>query len=291
MQDKADLFTDMAERILSNVEGVNFAGVFWHETNVQFLHEYEGGQDADATRGADPTEGQADREAWQGRTVREGVAAADQQRRAGQSGDAVSSQLEEDLTLQQAAGVPPRGDINVNDLNNIRIRLFETEDLSTFLHESGHLYLEMLAELSTIEGADPSLAKDFSNVLDWLGVSSREEITAEHHDKWAQSYEEYLREGKAPSVELANAFSKFTAWLTTLYRRLRSAGQLPQAALNPEIADIFDRLLASEEQIEEAQQVSSMLPVFKEAATGEMTEKEYDAYQSDLQRASEASNT
>ena len=198
----------------------------------------------------------------------------------------------DDVILQQRIDqdVPPaRGDI-LTDLNNVRIRLFEAEDMSTFLHESGHLYFEMLGSLAERPGADPKLVEDFKTVLDWLGANNKSEITTAQHEKWAQSYEEYLREGKSPSVRLTEAFSKFTAWLTTLYRRLRVAGSLPDAALTDEIRDVFDRLLATEEQIEEAQRVSAMLPVFDSAASGELTETEYNAYGNAVERASNAAH-
>jgi hypothetical protein len=80
------------------------------------LSVVEGGQDGDATRTADQSEGPRDRDAWQGRTVREGVAAADRQRRAGQSGDTASGQLEEDLTLKQSHFPAKRELVKVNQV-------------------------------------------------------------------------------------------------------------------------------------------------------------------------------
>jgi len=48
-------------------------------------------------------------------------------------------------TLSQPdGGIGPRGPINFSDADNILINLFKSENLSTFLHGSGHLYLKMM---------------------------------------------------------------------------------------------------------------------------------------------------
>jgi hypothetical protein len=193
---------------------------------------------------------------------------------------------------QEVAGKPPRADINLTDLDNVRIRLFQAADFSSFLHESAHLYLAVMGELAALPTASPQLKGDFRVILDWLGAPNAAGVTDAMHEKMAESYEEYLREGKAPSLKLAEAFSKFGVWLTTLYRKLRAAGSLPNAALNPEIRDVFDRMLASQEEIEEARRASSMLPLFNgsewEAAGG--TEAEFNAYGADIEKATAAAH-
>lgn len=68
------------------------------------------------------------------------------------------------------------------------------------------------------------------------------------HEQWARGFEQYLMEGKAPSVELRSAFERFRAWLVSVYKRL--------TGLNVQISDdlrgVFDRMLATDEQIAEA---------------------------------------
>ena len=39
---------------------------------------------------------------------------------------------------------------------------------------------------------------------------------------------QYLKEGKAPSVELQSAFNKFKQWLMAIYEVLKGKGQLPR---------------------------------------------------------------
>ncbi|TAN59630.1 MAG: hypothetical protein EPN20_14760 [Magnetospirillum sp.] len=50
-------------------------------------------------------------------------------------------------------------------------------------------------------------------------------------------------EGKAPSAGLEGAFSRFRAWLVSIYRALHGAGN----AINDDIRGVFDRLIATDE--------------------------------------------
>ena len=120
-----------------------------------------------------------------------------------------------------------RGRMRITPDRQVFIDFLKDADLSTFLHETGHLYLEVLGDIVTELGLkDPAsltsgqlgVQRDFKTILAWLGVASRDEITTEHHEKFARGYEAYLLEGKAPSVELRGAFARFSAWLTTIYK-------------------------------------------------------------------------
>ena len=170
-----------------------------------------------------------------------------------------------------------RGSITFNkNLDEIVINLFKSENLSTFLHESGHLYLEMMSELSQIPSANQSLRDDMQAVRDWLGVAPGEAFSTEHHEKWAETYEAYLKEGNAPSVALLSAFAKFSSWLTVIYDKL--GGKLPRADLNDEIRGVMDRMMASQEQISQARGFASMEPMFADADMAGVTPEQYERY-------------
>jgi len=117
----------------------------------------------------------------------------------------------------QNQGNKPRGSIDLTDPNNIIINLFKAENLSTFLHESGHLYLEMMGDLVQEPGASEGFKADYQTVRDWLGLKDGEVMTREHHEQFAETWEVYLKDGKAPSVGLMDAFAKFSAWLNTYH--------------------------------------------------------------------------
>ena len=96
------------------------------------------------------------------------------------------------------------------------------------------------------------------------------------HEQFARGFELYLMEGKAPSIELRNAFRTFARWLSQIYQNLR--GNL-NVNLDAEMRSVFDRLLATEDQIAAAQSRARMEPLFTDAAVAGMSEQEFSDYQ------------
>lgn len=122
-------------------------------------------------------------------------------------------------------------------------------------------------------------AADVNTYLDngTTGDASKDSaIRRATHEQFARGFEEYLLEGKAPSVELRNAFATFARWLGQIYGRLR--GQL-NVNLDDEVREIMDRLLATEEQIAAAEGRARIEPLFTDAAMAGMTPQEFDDYQ------------
>lgn len=165
-----------------------------------------------------------------------------------------------------------RGQITFTD-NRAIITLFQTRDLSTLIHESGHLFLAELEFDARDPNAPEQVKKDWQAVLDWLG-SKDGYITREMHEQFARGFEAYAMEGKAPSTALASAFRSFKRWLTQIYKRLASLN----APISPEMRQVFDRLIATDEQIEGAQTRQGLNPIFKDAKSAGMTDAEFAAY-------------
>lgn len=180
--------------------------------------------------------------------------------------------------LFQKAPKGPRGSIVFADKETI-IKLTESANLSTFLHESGHLYLEMFKNMQ--DKAPQQMQDDFQIIKDYLGV--KDEITTEQHEKWARSFEAYLFEGKAPSVGLADAFARFRSWLITVYRQITKLG----VELTPEIRGVMDRMLATDDEIAAAERQMVVDPIFSSAEEGGMTEAEFKAYNNAVDQASQ----
>jgi len=128
------------------------------------------------------------------------------------------------------------------------IKLFNEKNKSTFLHESAHFFLDVFGDSALNPNASAKLKADYEAVLKYLGVESREEIQVEHHEKFARSFEAYLREGKSPSIELKKAFNSFKKWLTKIYPLARQL----DVELSDDVRGVFDRMLASEQEIEDA---------------------------------------
>lgn len=145
----------------------------------------------------------------------------------------------------------PRGRIRIGE-GSVNIDLLKTADSSTFVHELGHLYLEALGDLATRETDRSSITvkKDFQTILEWLGVKDRSEIGTDQHEQFARGFERYLMEGEAPTGRLRQVFSKFRDWLVGIYKDVRNLN----VDLSPKVREVFDRLLASDEQIEKAKE-------------------------------------
>ena len=196
------------------------------------------------------------------------------------------------------------------------ITLLKSADLSTFLHESGHFFFEsdinLAADLnrtavemgsSFLTEGERQLMADVSKMLEWHGLQgtlndqlnqwytlSPEEKRA-YHERTAESFERYLFEGKAPSIELQRIFQAFRAWLMNVYKSIEDfVARNPEAGkLDDSIRQVFDRMLASSEQIQLAEQGRSMMPLFESADQAGMTTEEFAAYHAlDLDASMEA---
>lgn len=147
-----------------------------------------------------------------------------------------------------------KGSITFGDNRQFNISLFKAKDESTFLHESAHFFLEVLSDLSQAENATEQIKEDANTMLDWLGVKSFDEIQIEHHEKFARGFEQYLMKGEAPSDKLRKAFSAFKTWLLSIYKQSEALN----VEVSKEMKGVFDRMLASEEEIDA---ISEQVPV------------------------------
>ncbi|MBB3453881.1 hypothetical protein FHT86_002137 [Rhizobium sp. BK313] len=145
-----------------------------------------------------------------------------------------------ELELAQRA----RGKINIKEDAKPVITLMRDANASTFIHETGHQWLEELMRDDRHELAPTDLKTDAQTVRSWLGVDDAEGIKTRQHEKFARGFEQYMREGVAPSPKLASVFAKFKNWLTQLYDTLRGLGK----PINEDIRNVFDRLIATEPQ-------------------------------------------
>lgn len=113
------------------------------------------------------------------------------------------------------------------------IRALERPDISTAVHELGHVFRRDL------EG------QALAQVERWAGVKDSE-WTTQAEEKFARAFERYLRTGKAPSSALKSVFEQFREWLTAIYQRI--AGSPIDERLSPELRQAFDELLALPER-------------------------------------------
>jgi hypothetical protein len=160
------------------------------------------------------------------------------------------------------------------------IALLKDADLSTYLHETGHWALDTYARVAASPDAPPEIRADTARVLKWFGVESLEKWNSmpmdeqrAFHEQFARGFERYLMEGKAPSRELAPFFQRIRSWMVNIYRSLRSL----DVPMTSEVRQVFDRMLASDEAIQEAQAARVFEPLFSEKPAG-MSAEEWAAY-------------
>jgi hypothetical protein len=152
--------------------------------------------------------------------------------------------------LHQPSG-GDRGQIDVSKADKFTSSFLKDADLSTFVHESAHQFLEEMAADSQRDDVSQKLKDDFQSILKWMKVSSWDEVQRSHHEQWAKAFEDYLRTGKAPSLDLQPAFQRFKGWLLEVYRGIKSR-YFEDSKLSPEISAVMDRMLASQDEIDQA---------------------------------------
>lgn len=159
------------------------------------------------------------------------------------------------------------------------IGIFKGADLSTFLHESGHFFLESYADMAKVS---PVLQGDMQTLLDWFGVKNLDtwhgmdlEGKRAGHEQFARGFEAYLAEGNAPSLELRSLFSRFRDWLASVYRNVKGLN----VDLSPEVRAVMDRMLASEEHIQTAQRARGLVPLFNGPEQAAQFGVNWDSYQ------------
>jgi hypothetical protein len=131
----------------------------------------------------------------------------------------------------------PQGDVKgaYNPNTNVLRLVAGKADLSTFLHESGHFFLEVLTDIAlkvdpaTATPEQQQLLRDLDVVLklgnyqgtlaEWrqLPIDGRRGV----HEAWAESFEQYLFNGKTPNQQLRGLFVQFRDWLYGVYRSAR----------------------------------------------------------------------
>lgn len=196
-----------------------------------------------------------------------------------------------------------RGSISFPEAGTPLISLFEKANLSTFLHESGHYFLAVTQALAAQPGAPADIVAMYGTVKDWWkenaadvakdagnGVTAEDVIAAVDNgtagdaakdaaidvgmqEQFARASEAYFMEGKAPNQELRSAFEKFRAWLLNLYKRVVNLG----VNVNDEIRGVFDRMIASDAEIEKARSAVDDEMLFQTAAEAGLSEDQFKA--------------
>ena len=206
--------------------------------------------------------------------------------RTGQTPEEVYKQQPLKIRAESAGGGFDQEKLGAFNPQNLTISVMKGANLSTFLHESGHFFLHAMTQMSG-ENAPEGLKADTQKLMDWFGVKDAEtwkglsiDEQRDSHEKFARSFEKYLMDGEAPSLELQPIFSRFRSWLLSVYKSVSDfLSANPNAGhIDPEIKGVFDRMLATDDNIQKAQSARGMTPLFGNAAEANMSEEEFKKY-------------
>lgn len=183
------------------------------------------------------------------------------------------------------------------------IRIFSAANESTAVHEAAHWWLTMLERFSEDESLGKTSANkmqhDLWTIRKWAAYS--EEHMAEYkgtalekefagyeaairknpnnmeiqerfmQERFARGFERYLATGKAPTKEIRGVFRRFKAFMAAVYREVKSLGLVDPPK---DIKNIFDHILATDEEIEAWAQDKRILSMDRVGIDYTKTEKE-----------------
>ncbi|MCL2832095.1 MAG: hypothetical protein FWD78_02900 [Treponema sp.] len=109
------------------------------------------------------------------------------------------------------------------------IYVTKNSDLSTFIHEMGHIYRRRLSGDLLAE------AERIWKVADGKWTEAQEE-------QYTQDLERWRRDGKAPTPQMQSFFEKFAAFLKKIYNAVSRRG-----SVSPEVKGFFDKLYRGEQ--------------------------------------------
>lgn len=184
------------------------------------------------------------------------------------------------------------------------IHVFANADPTTLIHEWAHYAVEVLARLGDRADAPPAIKAHLQTLLEFSGYGTREnmlkmqgELSAlqreigdrnptdaeratlaelsKPHETLARGFEAYVMRGVAPSIGLRRAFARMKAWMTAAYRDMKNLG----VTLQPEVTDVFDRLLASDREIQNARRRIGDDAAFKTQEESGFDDKRWASYQ------------
>jgi len=161
---------------------------------------------------------------------------------------AMKAKVDGGLPLFQKTKGTERGYMSIGDEGRI-IGLLEGADASTFVHESGHFFLDTMADIGRLPDVPDAVRADLDTALGWMGVKDPAKWAdmnldekRPYHEKFARGFEQYLRDGEAPSAELKGVFQRFRDWLVEIYKSAKSLN----VKLNDDIRGVLNRMLADQ---------------------------------------------
>ena len=156
------------------------------------------------------------------------------------------------------------------------IKLFKGADASTVIHETGHYFIESMWREILAGRATKQQKADFEKLMKYCDLTTEQwgkldvEGRRAAHERLAEAFETYIMEDKAPTRELRPVFKRFAKWLKAVYASVsRNKNAVP---LTDEVREVFDRMLASEEDVEEMKRVEGYFAKLPKVITDNLSD-------------------
>ena len=123
------------------------------------------------------------------------------------------------------------------------IKFMKNADASSFIHESGHFFLNAVLKYSQEPNAPTALRTLADDAKKFLGMREDANIpSTAQHETFAKGLERYFYDGIAPTKALKATFEQFRSWLLDIYGRVTNYfGPLPEQAKN-----VYDNLFVKD---------------------------------------------
>jgi hypothetical protein len=135
----------------------------------------------------------------------------------------------------------PTGKICVRPDARSEITLTEKSDVAELTYLHGPEFLKQLCQDARHPEAPKSLRDDLVIILEWLQVSSTDQIAVEHYEQFARGWQLYIWEGIAPTPGLSETFANSKKWMRERYPNKESLN----VDLTLEVRGVFARMLSS----------------------------------------------
>ncbi len=120
------------------------------------------------------------------------------------------------------------------DTGEAIIKLFQTADASTVVHELGHFFLDDMRRFAD----NPETEAQLQAIYRYVGALDGN-LNREQHEYFARSFEAYLLDGRSPNTLLKKVFRRFKSWLRGVYGEIKALN----VDLDDNIRKTFDDML------------------------------------------------
>ena len=148
--------------------------------------------------------------------------------------------------------------IDITDADNKVMYAFEKADISSIIHEMGHLFRRELADADM--GTVSSWLKAQHGIkvgFDGSRFTGTDEVIEQAEEMFARAFEQYVTEGRAPSAQLGRIFEQLKEFMLDVYKVV--TGSEIDVKITPEMRKLFGNMLVEGDEPDALRRVNSFI--------------------------------